>query len=363
MKIDIKGTIIPSAYQWIYDLFGIEATSPAKVNSLIDSADGDDLEVIINSPGGDVYSGSEIYTMLKEHEAKANVVSKIVGVAASAASVIAMAGKTLISPTAQIMIHNAYSVAGGDHRDLQHGSDFLRGWDKSITNAYALKTGMSQKELLDLMDKETWLGAQDAKEKGFVDEIMFENQNQPRLTASIGNAQIIPQQVIDKIRNEFKKGDNITKDDLQKMLPQGSIVNQSNPKNEQGDDKMDLEKLKNEYPDLYNQIKQEGHDEGAKEENGRIKAIEDMAVPGHEELINKAKFETKETAEKLAMNIIKAQKEQGANYLQNRNIEAGELNNIQGTNAPENNKTEDKEREENANTIANFINKSRGGNA
>nr|WP_121614783.1 head maturation protease, ClpP-related [Virgibacillus halodenitrificans] len=363
MKINIKGTIISSDIQWIYDLFGIESTSPEKVNKLIDSANGEDLEVVINSPGGDVYAGSEIYTMLKEYETKGNVVSKIVGVAASAASVVAMAGKTLISPTAQIMIHNAKSGTMGDHRDLQHGSEFLRGWDKSITNAYTLKSGMTQKELLELMDKETWFNAQQAKEKGLVDEIMFEDQNQPKLVASIGDAQIIPQQVIDKIRNEFKK-DNPSEEELKGLLP-GAVSNQATVANnkQEDDEDMDLEKLKNEYPDLYNQIKNEGHQEGIKAENERIKAIEDMAVPGHGDLINKAKFETKDTAEKLAMNIIKAQKEQGANFLQNRNNEAQELNDIQGNDAPENNKIDDVKREENANTIANFINKSRGGNA
>ncbi|MBJ8192512.1 Clp protease ClpP, partial [Bacillus cereus] len=104
----------------------------------------------INSPGGDVYAGSEIYTALKEYSGDVTV--KIVGVAASAASVAAMGGKNvLIAPTAQIMIHNVSSGTWGDHRDMQHEAEVLQGWNKSIANAYALKSGMSESELLSMM--------------------------------------------------------------------------------------------------------------------------------------------------------------------------------------------------------------------
>lgn len=197
-KIDVKGVIVPNDSQWIYDLFEMESTSPKKVSEALANANGADVEVIINSPGGDVFAGSEIYTELKSYSG--NVVNKIVGVAASAASIIAMSGKTLISPTAQMMIHNASSFAGGDHRDLKHASDFLHNWDKSLSNAYILKSGMSQEELLDLMNKETWFNAHEALEKKLVDEIMFED-NQPQLVANIGGAMMIPKQVIDTIRN------------------------------------------------------------------------------------------------------------------------------------------------------------------
>lgn len=209
MRIDIKGVIISSDLQWIYDLFDIEATSAGKVNRLINEADGKDLEVIINSGGGDVFAGSEIYTSLKDYDGKVNV--KVVGVAASAASVIAMAGDNVaISPTAQMMMHNVSSVAQGDYRDLQHGSDMLKNYNKSIANAYMLKSGMEQEELLSLMDKETWLNAHEAREKGLADEVMFEDE-QPQLVASVYN-NMIPQQVINKIRNmkEFKKTEKST---------------------------------------------------------------------------------------------------------------------------------------------------------
>lgn len=198
-RIDIKGVIVPSDDAWIYDWLELDHFSPRNAAEAIESANGEPLEVAINSPGGDVCAGSEIYTALKEYSG--DVVVKITGVAASAASVIAMAGKKVsISPTAQIMIHNVSSYSGGDYRDHSHESEVLKGWNKSIANAYALKSGLSESELLAMMNKETWLTAQEAKEKGFVDEIMFDEGR--RLAASASG--LLPPEVIAKLRNELK---------------------------------------------------------------------------------------------------------------------------------------------------------------
>lgn len=361
LKVHVKGVIVSNDIQWIYDLFDIESTSPNDVYQVLDSATNEDLEVVINSGGGDVFAGSEIYTILKDYKGK--VTSKIVGIAASAASVIAMAGqKVMISPTAQMMIHNVSSMAAGDYRDLQHESDVLKNFNKTIANAYILKSGMDQAELLDLMDKETWFNAQQAKEKGLVDEIMFDDSSQPKLVASATGTQLIPQQVIDTIRNKVNK-DNPNKADLKGLLPEGFVTNQIETpiQNEEEDEVMDLEKLKNEHPDLYNQVKKAGYEEGVKAENSRIKAIEDLGIPGSEDLVNKAKFETGESAEKLAVNILKNQKEQGAQYLNNSKDDATDLEDVDGAEAPENNNNEDQEIKDTASKMANIINKKRGG--
>ena len=199
-KIEIKGVIVSNDDAWIYDWLEWEHTSPAGISTAIAEANGEPLEIYINSPGGDVYAGSEIYTSLMEYEG--DTVGKIVGVAASAASVAAMGvKKLLIAPTAQIMIHNVSSYAAGDHRAMTHEADVLKGWNKSIANAYALKSGLSESELLSMMNKETWLTAQEAKEKGFVDEIMFDEGR--RLAASASG--LLPPEVIAKLRNELVK--------------------------------------------------------------------------------------------------------------------------------------------------------------
>ena len=112
------------------------------------------MEVIINSGGGSVFAASEIYTTLKSY--MGNVIVKIVGLAASAASVVAMAGtKVLMSPTAQMMIHNVTTYAEGDYRDMEHTAVILKNANDTIANAYRLKSGKTQEELLALMDDET----------------------------------------------------------------------------------------------------------------------------------------------------------------------------------------------------------------
>lgn len=201
MKISVKGAIIDSDDQWIYDYFGVEATSPQKIIDVINqSNNNEDLEVEINSGGGSVFAGSEIYTTLKSYTGK--VTTKVVGLAASAASVIAMAGdKIEISPTGQLMIHNASGGFGGDYRDMEKGAEILKNINATISNAYRLKTGLSSEELLEMMNKETWLTPQQALEKKFVDEIMFTNNI--KLVASINNG-MLPQEVINKMKMELK---------------------------------------------------------------------------------------------------------------------------------------------------------------
>lgn len=201
-KINIKGPIIPSSYQRVYDWFGIEATSPKRVNELLEEANENDLDVEINSSGGSVPAGSEIYTALKSY--KGNTNGKIVGLAASAASVIAMGCKNLsMSPTGQLMIHNSSTYASGDYRDMEHTAEVLKIVNETIANAYRIKTGKTQEELFALMDNETWMSAKKAKELGFIDEIMFEDENQ--FVANLNNSELLPPEVVNKVLNIIAK--------------------------------------------------------------------------------------------------------------------------------------------------------------
>ncbi|PFT41912.1 head maturation protease, ClpP-related [Bacillus thuringiensis] len=217
VKIDVKGPIISNDEAWIYDWFEMDAASPGEISKELINANGDDLIVSINSPGGYVHEGSEIYTALKNYPG--NVEVQIVGLAASAASVIAMAGdKVRISPTAQIMIHNASMWNGGDHRDMEKAAEMLKTTDRAIVNAYVIKSGKSEEELLNMMAEETWMGPQQALENNFVDEIMFMD-NQVKMTASTATATMLPQKVIDGFRNgTMNKGQGITKEDLNAAL-------------------------------------------------------------------------------------------------------------------------------------------------
>ena len=125
----------------------------------------------INSPGGDCVAAAQIYNMLMDY--KGSVTVKIDGIAASAASVIAMAGtKVLVSPVSMLMIHNPMTVAMGDSAEMEKAIEMLASVKDSIINAYEIKTGLSRAKLSHLMDAETWMDAKKAVELGFADEIM-----------------------------------------------------------------------------------------------------------------------------------------------------------------------------------------------
>lgn len=140
------------------------------------------VTVWINSPGGDCIAASQIYTMLMDY--KDDVTVKIDGIAASAASVIAMAGtEVLMAPTALMMIHNPATIAMGDHEDMQKAIEMLNEVKESIINAYEIKTSLSRAKLSHLMDAETWMNANKAVELGFADGIL-EDEKAVEITIS-----------------------------------------------------------------------------------------------------------------------------------------------------------------------------------
>lgn len=146
--------------------------TPKQFKAELTAAEGD-VSVWLNSPGGDVFAASQIYTMLKEYKGKVTV--KIDGIAASAASVIAMAGTEIsMSPVAMMMIHNPSTVIFGEAVDLQSGIDMLSEVKESIVNAYEQKTGLSRNKISKMMDSETWFSAKKAVELGFADKVLYE---------------------------------------------------------------------------------------------------------------------------------------------------------------------------------------------
>lgn len=150
--------------------YGDEVT-PGLFREGLNAGEGD-ITVWINSPGGDVFAAAQIYNMLKEYPG--NVEVRIDGMAASAASVVAMAGDRIsMSPVAMMMIHNPMTVAMGDHKAFQQAMDMLEEVKESIINAYELKTGQSRTVISHMMDDETWFNAKKAVELGFADDILY----------------------------------------------------------------------------------------------------------------------------------------------------------------------------------------------
>ena len=150
--------------------YGDEVT-PAAFKAELLAGEGD-ITVWINSPGGDVFAAAQIYNMLMDY--KGNVRVRIDGLAASAASVIAMAGGTVeMSPVAMMMIHNPATISIGDEHEMQKAIDMLSEVKESIINAYEIKTGMGRTKIANLMDAESWMNAKKAVELGFADSILF----------------------------------------------------------------------------------------------------------------------------------------------------------------------------------------------
>jgi len=150
-----------------------DAVTPKEFREELEKDTGD-ITVWINSPGGNVFAAAEIYTMLCDYKGKVTV--KIDALAASAASVVAMAGdKVLISPVAMLMIHDPSTMAWGNIQDFEKCIGSLKEIKESIINAYVKKTGLKREEISELMTNETWLSAKKALDYGFVDEILFSN--------------------------------------------------------------------------------------------------------------------------------------------------------------------------------------------
>lgn len=168
--LKISGDIIGNDDKWIYDFFGFESTAPSDVEAAVkDLKPGEKLEVLINSCGGSVLAGQEIYSELRRRN---DVEIEIQSIAGSAASVIAMAGHSKISPVATIMIHNvSVSGASGDCNEMEKQAEVLRQMNEALANAYVEKTGMKMEKVLELMNEETWLTAKQCVELGFVDEV------------------------------------------------------------------------------------------------------------------------------------------------------------------------------------------------
>lgn len=222
VTIQMNGEVIPSDYADVYDYLGYENINPKTVKQALSDADGSDVTLEINSPGGYVDAGSEIYTALKEYQGQ--VTAKITGQACSAASWIALAADRVeMSPTAQMMIHRASTMSIGNSDDLASDLNALNSLDKSFVDLYSQRTGLDAQEVYRLMCNTTWMNAKEAVDKGFADEIMFQNDKKPALVNADGSLSVKPD-TINKIKNLLhgKSTENVAK-----LLPKENQKNDS----------------------------------------------------------------------------------------------------------------------------------------
>lgn len=200
MRLNIYGDIVPNDDAWIYDYLKMDCTSPSRVTAALEDAKGQPVDVYINSGGGDIFAGSEIYSAIRCYTGKTTL--HVVGLAASAASVIACAGQCLISPTAMMMVHNVSGTFGGDCHDMDKAAELLRQANSAISAAYVAKTGMTEEEALAMMDHETWITAKQAVEHKLADAIEEPAKQPTQMAASMGMA--LSDEIKQRIRDTVK---------------------------------------------------------------------------------------------------------------------------------------------------------------
>ena len=198
-----------------YDYWTGEGVTAKRVAAALRSMGAGPVTVNVNSPGGDMFEGLAIYNLLREH--KGEVTVKVLGLAASAASIIAMAGDTVqIARAGFLMIHNAWVMAVGNRNDLREYADTLEPFDRAMADIYAARTGQETKAMAKLMDAETWIGGSDAVEDGFADELLASDQVDQkggkatasavrRIEAAL-RASGMPKSEAMKLISEFKSG-------------------------------------------------------------------------------------------------------------------------------------------------------------
>ena len=285
--------------------------------------DVENITLHINSPGGSVFSAVAIANTLKNHKAK--ITANIDGLAASAATIITSACDTVRMPkNALFMVHNPITFAYGNNQDMQKTLEMLNKVKNSIIETYLNKAKTDKETLSELMDNETWMSAEEAKEYGFVDEILNESVEKE----VIENKLIINNMAFDISRfKNFKEKKNqeprvinisVNSTGSPKEIADKfrDILNSTENQKNEGVN-MTLEELKNKFPELYNQIFNEGKEAGITKERERMREIDNLDVSNYSELVENAKYNEPVEASVLAVNILNKQKEERTQKLQN----------------------------------------------
>lgn len=301
---------------------------------------GDEINIRINSGGGEVFTASSFYSLLKSSGKKINVF--IDGLAASAATLIACAGDSVTMPVnALYMIHNPLSWQYGNADEMREMADVLDKVRDAIVATYVQKTSLSEDKIIEMMDAETWMTAQEAKDLGFIDNIMdvaVAATTKDVITMSSDRLKNIPKQLLNAVESNKDKPKGVKKT-------------------------MDLTQFKAEHSAIAEQFKAEIQAENktavenaVKAERQRIKDIHDTALQGQEELAQEA-IENGLSAGEFAIKALKATKDKGVQALKDASNDRKVLNNV--VNTPVDNETADEPTEEEK--ILNALDKSFGG--
>lgn len=324
VELSIYGEIVSTESWW-------DSSGEVAYNNFIQELDSykdkDAITVRINSNGGDVFAAAAIYTRLMDM--KATIKVKIDGMCMSAATIIAMAGESEISPCGMFMTHGPLVGLSGYYKldDLEQYKVMLEKIKDIIINAYAKKTGKTKDELKSFVDSENYMTADESVENGFIDKIMFEEDVNPvidknliiinKVSFDLSN---IPSDFKNKFKNIIEKNSvNNSQSTMNVNSHQSNIGCFFNTNlNDSGDDEMikNAQELKEKYSNVYKEVV----DKARESERNRIKNIDEL--PGDDSIKNKAKYDEIIDAGECAMKILNAQKSLGNEYLKNRESDA-----------------------------------------
>lgn len=301
-----------------------DRVTPGKFNEEL-AALGDVSEIIvrINSGGGDVFAANAIFTRLKDCSAKITV--KIDGWAASAATIIAMAGDTIkIAKNGVFMIHDPAMTVWDTFtaEDFEKMAEELKVIKQSIVNTYAMKSGRDAQDIEQLMSVETWWTGEDAVSNGFCDEIMFDD-----VSTAVENSSHV---VVNSVSLDVSSYKTLPRSLFNSPKNPGCFTNTSAAKTQKKEEQnmatnesiTTVEALTAEYPDLVAKIVSNAKEE----ERARIKDIKETALNGFEDIVEDAMFEHPVSAAEVALKIVNEQKKQGGTYLANREADVTESN-------------------------------------
>lgn len=301
-----------------------DRVTPGKFNEEL-AALGDVSEIIvrINSGGGDVFAANAIFTRLKDCSAKITV--KIDGWAASAATIIAMAGDTIkIAKNGVFMIHDPAMTVWDTFtaEDFEKMAEELKVIKQSIVNTYAMKSGRDTQDIEQLMSVETWWTGEDAVSNGFCDEIMFDD-----VSTAVENSSHV---VVNSVSLDVSRYKTLPRSLFNSPKNPGCFTNTSAAKTQKKEEQnmatnesiTTVEALTAEYPDLVAKIVSNAKEE----ERARIKDIKETALNGFEDIVEDAMFEHPVSAAEVALKIVNEQKKQGGTYLANRDADVTDSN-------------------------------------
>lgn len=290
--------------------------SPKRFKEELDNLGNvDEIVVRIYSGGGDVFAANAIYAMLKDYPAKITV--KIDGLAASAATIVAMAGdEILMAKNAYFMIHLPSMSTYGNEEEVEKALEILKSVKENIINTYEQRTKLDRTELENMMKEEKWMKSDEALEKGFIDGILYnEDTNKVENNANIDKIQIYND--LSKLKNmplKFKSWNN--------------NMTQNIKNDKEGENFMNANELKTKNPALYNEI----YNLGVSAERERIKNLDEIANTVDGDLIQKAKYEDFKNANEVSLEAIKNNKLINNSYLNAIANDAMIVNNVVGAN-------------------------------